>query len=70
MRRSKWISNPHFNGTYTFPTTKSNFPEDINILAEPLVFKGEPRVCFAGALIQFSFFQQIPLIFFYKKKVD
>ncbi|KAJ8927284.1 hypothetical protein NQ314_020287 [Rhamnusium bicolor] len=51
MIKSTWYSNPHFRGTYSYESVKSNsaenrFPEE---LASPLIREnGNPSVLFAG----------------------
>lgn len=48
--RSKWHANPHFNGSYSYYSLKSNALEvTAEILAEPIVNElGEPLIQFAG----------------------
>lgn len=49
--RSKWFNNPHFNGTYSFPTIASNVEGSscIEALSVPIVnSQGQPILQFAG----------------------
>ncbi|XP_032672835.1 uncharacterized protein LOC116844858 isoform X2 [Odontomachus brunneus] len=47
--RSKWFTDEHFQGSYTFQSMNT---EDLNVtpkdLAEPIVIKGKPVILFAG----------------------
>lgn len=48
--RSKWFSNPHFNGSYSYYSLKSDsFGASTSILAEPILdHDGKPIIQFAG----------------------
>lgn len=50
ISRSKWHSNPHFKGSYSYYSLKSNALDvTAQMLAEPIVnATGKPLVQFAG----------------------
>lgn len=52
--RSKWYSNPHFRGTYSFQTPEAHETSAERILAEPLTnYDNSPILLFAGEATNF-----------------
>ncbi|XP_030767170.1 spermine oxidase [Sitophilus oryzae] len=58
--RSKWGSNPHFRGSYTYVSANmENAKASANDLAEPLIAHSKPAVLFAGESTHATLFSTV-----------